>query len=59
MPRACCSGSRPPSAPEQVTQAVLEGVALSLADAQGYLAETGALPERIAVNGGGSRAASG
>ena len=38
-----------------MTQAVLEGVALSLADAQGYLAETGALPDRIAVNGGGSR----
>jgi xylulokinase len=41
--------------PEQVTQAVLEGVALSLADAQGYLAETGALPNHIAVNGGGAR----
>ncbi len=43
------------STPEQVTQAVLEGIALSLADAQGFLAETGALPDRIAVNGGGSR----
>jgi xylulokinase len=43
------------SGPLQVTQAVLEGIALSLADAQGYLAETGALPDRIAVNGGGSR----
>jgi xylulokinase len=43
------------TSPSQVTQAVLEGVALSLADAQGYLAETGALPDRIAVNGGGSR----
>ena len=39
----------------QVTQAVLEGIALSLADAQGYLEETGALPDRIAINGGGSR----
>lgn len=48
-------GLSPSSGPEQVTQAVLEGVALSLADAQGYLAETGALPDRIAVNGGGSR----
>jgi xylulokinase len=43
------------SGPTQVTQAVLEGVALSLADAQGHLAATGALPDRIAVNGGGSK----
>ena len=43
------------STPEQVTQAVLEGVALSLADAQGHMAETGALPPRITVNGGGAR----
>jgi xylulokinase len=43
------------SGPAQVTQAVLEGVALSLADAQGYLAETGALPDGIVVNGGGSK----
>lgn len=43
------------STPEQVTQSVLEGVALSLADAQGYLAETGELPGRIVVNGGGAR----
>jgi xylulokinase len=48
-------GLTPATTPEQVTQAVLEGVALSLADAQGYLAETGDLPDRIAVNGGGSR----
>jgi len=48
-------GLTPATTPEQVAQAVIEGVALSLADAQGYLAETGALPERIAVNGGGSR----
>ena len=41
--------------PQQVAQAVLEGVALSLADAQGFLSETGGLPEKIAVNGGGSR----
>ncbi len=40
---------------QQVTQAVLEGVALSLADAQAYVAETGGLPGRIAVNGGGSQ----
>ena len=32
--------------PTQVTQAVLEGVALSLADAQGCLEATGALPGR-------------
>ncbi|WP_421696423.1 xylulokinase [Aestuariivirga sp.] len=48
-------GLTPSTTPEQVTQAVLEGVALSLADVQGSLEETGALPDRIAVNGGGSR----
>lgn len=48
-------GLTPSSSPEQVIQAVLEGVAFTLADAQDYVAETGALPERIAVNGGGSR----
>ncbi|MEI8179370.1 xylulokinase [Aestuariivirga sp.] len=48
-------GLTPATTPEQVTQAVLEGVALSLADAQGYLEATGQLPDRVAVNGGGSR----
>lgn len=48
-------GLTPATTPEQVTQAVLEGVALSLADAQGYLQATGPLPDRIAVNGGGSK----
>ncbi len=48
-------GLTPASGPEQVTQAVLEGVALALADSQAYVAETGALPRHIAVNGGGSR----
>ena len=48
-------GLTPATTPEQVTQAVLEGVALSLADAQGYLEATGKLPDRIAVNGGGSK----
>ena len=48
-------GLTPATTPEQVTQAVLEGVALSLADAQGYLETTGRLPDRIAVNGGGSK----
>ncbi|WP_373503557.1 xylulokinase [Aestuariivirga sp.] len=43
------------STPQQVTQAVLEGVALSLADCQAYVAETGALPDRIAVNGGAAK----
>ena len=41
--------------PEDVAQAVLEGVALSLADAQACLAGAGPLPARIAVNGGGAR----
>ena len=53
--RGVLFGLTPASTPEQVTQAVLEGVALSLADAQGYLQATGGLPDRIAVNGGGSR----
>jgi len=48
-------GLTPATTPEQVAQAVLEGVALSLADAQGCLAATGPLPDCIAVNGGGSR----
>ncbi|MEI7601057.1 MAG: xylulokinase [Aestuariivirga sp.] len=48
-------GLTPATTPEQVTQAVLEGVALSLADAQDYLEATGKLPDRIAVNGGGSK----
>lgn len=48
-------GLTPATTPEQVTQAVLEGIALSLADAQEHLAATGPLPPRIAVNGGGSR----
>ena len=35
--------------------AAMEGVALSLADCQSYLAETGSLPEAIGAIGGGSR----
>jgi xylulokinase len=53
--RGVLFGLTPATGATQVTQAVLEGIALSLADAQDYLAETGGLPERIAVNGGGSR----
>jgi xylulokinase len=53
--RGVIFGLTPSSSPQQVTQAVLEGVALSLADAQGHVEETGALPGRIAVNGGGAR----
>jgi xylulokinase len=48
-------GLTPASGPAQVTQAVVEGVALALADCQAYVAETGPLPDHIAVNGGGSR----
>ena len=48
-------GLTPATGPHEVTQAVLEGVALSLADAQGYMAETGPLPQAIAVNGGGAQ----
>jgi xylulokinase len=53
--RGVLFGLNPASSREQVIQAVLEGVALSLADAQGHVEATGALPSRIAVNGGGSR----
>jgi xylulokinase len=48
-------GLTPQASPQLVTQAVLEGVALSLADCQTYLEDTGPLPDHIAVNGGGSR----
>jgi xylulokinase len=48
-------GLTPASSRTQVIQAVLEGVSLSLADAQGYVEATGALPAAIAVNGGGSK----
>lgn len=55
--RGVLFGLTPASGPEQVTQAVVEGVALALADCQSYVAETGALPDHIAVNGGGARSA--
>ncbi len=55
--RGVLFGLTPASGPEQVTQAVVEGVALALADCQAYVAETGSLPDHIAVNGGGSRSA--
>jgi xylulokinase len=41
--------------PQQVTQAVIEGVSLSLADCQAHVEATGLLPEAIAVTGGGAR----
>ncbi len=48
-------GLTPASTRTQVIQAVLDGVVLSLADAQGYVEQTGPIPARIAVNGGGSK----
>ena len=48
-------GLSPSTSPPNVVQAVMEGVALSLADCQDYLAETGPLPQQIGVIGGGSR----
>lgn len=48
-------GLRQTASPQLVTQAVLEGVALALADCQGYLADTGPLPATIGVTGGGSK----
>jgi xylulokinase len=53
--RGVLFGLTPSTTPEQVTQSVLEGVAFSLADCQAYVEETGPLPSRIAVNGGGAR----
>lgn len=40
---------------EDMVQAVIEGVALSLADCQTYLEETGPLPGAIGMSGGGSK----
>lgn len=48
-------GLTPSTAREDIVQAVLEGVAFSLADSQTYLADTGPLPERVGVIGGGSK----
>jgi xylulokinase len=48
-------GLKPSTTPLQVIQAVMEGVVFSLADCQDYVAETGPLPSRIAVNGGASK----
>lgn len=48
-------GLTPSVTPEQVAQAVVEGINFGIADCQTYLAETGPLPEKVAVNGGGSR----
>ena len=48
-------GLTPSAQREDVVQAVLEGVALSIADCQAYLAETGALPDAVGVIGGGSK----
>ncbi len=48
-------GLTPSVTPEQVAQAVVEGINFGIADCQSYLAETGPLPEKVAVNGGGSR----
>jgi xylulokinase len=48
-------GLTPSTTPEQVAQAVLDGINLSLADCQEILATTGPLPDHVAVTGGGSR----
>ena len=48
-------GLTPSTSREDIVQAVLEGVAFSLADSQIYLADTGSLPERVGVIGGGSK----
>ena len=48
-------GLTPSTSPEQMTQAVLDGINLALADCQEDLAATGALPDYVAVTGGGSK----
>ena len=48
-------GLTPATSREDMVQAILEGVAFSLADCQTYLAETGPLPATIGVIGGGSK----
>jgi len=53
--RGVLFGLTPATTPAEVMLAVMEGVALSVADCQGYLAETGPLPQQISVIGGGSR----
>lgn len=48
-------GLTPSTTPQHIIQAVLEGVAFSIADCQGFLAETGSLPQVIGATGGGSK----
>lgn len=48
-------GLTPATTPEQVAQAMLDGINLALADCQADLAATGALPDYVAVTGGGSK----
>jgi xylulokinase len=55
--RGVLFGLDPDSSPEAVVQAVLEGVAFSLAEAQDCLAAAGTKVEAVAAIGGGARSA--
>ncbi|MFO1121817.1 MAG: xylulokinase [Hyphomicrobiales bacterium] len=48
-------GMTPATSRLDLVLAVIDGVTLSLADCQGLLAETGGLPDSVAVVGGGAR----
>ena len=55
--RGMLYGLSPATSATEIVQAVLEGVALSLADAQACLRHAGSDPAAISVTGGGSRSA--
>jgi len=54
---ACFSGLTHEAGPLHLVQAVMEGVALALADGHGALLASGARIDRVALTGGGARSA--
>ncbi len=57
MAKAAFIGLDHRSGPTELARAVLEGVALSLADCYDILQQTGTVPERLLIIGGGTRSA--
>lgn len=55
--RGVLFGLTPATSPAQIVQAVIEGVAYSLADALDILARAGTTPQQAAIVGGGARSA--
>jgi xylulokinase len=55
MAKGVFFGLTPATTRADMTRAVLDGVALSLADCQEHLASAGPLPDQVAVVGGGGR----